>query len=52
MKRNLKSQLKIKKREVKVRKGWNINPTTRIFKSKKDYNRIQDKIDLKKENEQ
>jgi len=48
MKRNLKSNLKINKREVKVRRRWTIDPTSRIFKSKKDYNRTKDKINLKK----
>lgn len=36
--------MKNKKERVKVRKNWNIDPTTKVHKDqKKDYNRAQNK---------
>jgi len=36
------------KKKIKLRKGWLINPTTRIKKSKKVYSRQKVKLQLKR----
>ncbi len=39
----------IKKRDIKTRVTWGFNPTTRVVKNKKEYNRAKEKSALKKE---
>ena len=46
--RNHKSQMKIDKKELKTRKSWGLlNPSTRVEKSDKTYNRGKAKKDWK-----
>jgi len=35
--------------EVKIRRFWHMNPVTKVFKSKKKYNRKKNKKEIKEE---
>lgn len=43
---SLKENLKIKKKRIKIRKKWKINPATRIKRSDKIYKRSKNKKEL------